>query len=716
MKIRKYHNHVNKQLLERSKKMADILNKTAVLFLSGNNRPFEEIMTDGVTPIADMCGLGRVSVWRNFDMPDTMHTSQIYRWDRQSGGTTKPTPGLEDVTYEMLAPRWKELLPGGECINGPVRSMPESDVLRSFGVMSAFIAPIFIGGGFWGFVLFEDRVNELYFDNDSAEMMTSAALLFANAVLRAEMEHEIINTNTMLKQALDKATAASEAKGLFLSNMSHEMRTPLNTIMGMASIGKNAPDTARKDYALGKIAEASAHLLGVINDVLDMSKIEANKLELVLADFSFERMLKKAVNAVSFRAEQKSQKFFVNIDGKIPHTLAGDDQRLAQVVINLLSNAIKFTPENGSIHLSARLLAEEGGVCAIVVEVADTGIGISPEQQQRLFNAFEQADGGTSRKFGGTGLGLAISKRIIEMMQGEISVSSKLHEGSVFTITFKMRRGGKDTDSLLDPSVNWGNVTVLVVDDTPDILSYFTEIFKISGVACDVAESGEAALKLIEEKGGYDIYFVDWKMPGMDGIELSKKIKGRQDEKSVVIMISAMDWDLIRDNAHKVIDKYLMKPLFASNIIDCMNACLGTSGVDAQKAQKTAKTRELVGCNILLAEDVLINREILIASMEDTGVVMDCAENGLEALQMLSENPDKYDLIFMDVQMPEMDGLTATRKIRESGNNIPIIAMTANVFREDIEKCLSAGMDDHIGKPLDMEAVMEKVRKYWQEK
>ena len=874
--------------MERSKKMADVLNKTAVTFLANSDKTFKDIMTEGMTPVADMTGLDRLSVWRNFTVDNVLHTSQIYRWDRMSGGTTEPTPELKDVTYARLAPRWEELLPGGEYINSPVSLLPEAPMLQSFGVVSAFITPVFDGGNFWGFVLFEDRKNERYFDSDHAEMMRTAALLCVNAVMREEMERNLAGVNKMLetrleqqemisdisksfvtsgesgalindaiarlvkylgasravvvgidyergdtfiafsqhdenmpppkpamagglsmiksgfpqkiegyivtpiifcgdvskdlfyselaqagicafvcaplyvegklwgiisveqcgkprewqdneksfiatiasvlsgaimhsvyndrlKNALQHATVASEAKGMFLSNMSHEMRTPLNTIMGMASIGKNAPGIERKDYALSKIEEASSHLLGVINDVLDMSKIEAGKLELVIGDFSFERILKKSVNAICFRMEQKRLKFHVTVDGKIPHILTGDDQRLAQVIINLLSNAVKFTPEEGSISLNAQLLQEDKDVCTIVIEVSDTGIGITDEQKERLFHTFEQAASGTSRKYGGTGLGLAISKRIVEMMGGQIGVTSEPGKGSTFKFSFNALRGKDNPSSLLDPSVNWETMRVLAVDDDKEILSYFQEIFKRYGVLCETAPGGEDAVKIMEKAGGFDIYFVDWKMPGMNGIELTRQIKKRSaDRKSVVIMISATEWTLIKDDAESAgVDKYLMKPLFASDIMDCMNACLGVGGTNTESQQKTIKGGELKGCKILLAEDVEINREILIASLENTGVQIDCAENGLEAVRKVKENPDKYDLVFMDVQMPEMDGLEATSEIRKNGFKLPIIAMTANVFREDIEKCLKAGMNEHIGKPLDIGNVLNKIRKYW---
>ncbi|MDR0330529.1 MAG: response regulator [Chitinispirillales bacterium] len=569
--------------LEYSKKAADTLNRSAAIFLSVGHKGFANMMTAGVAPIAGMAGLDRVSVWRNIEAGGgDLQGSQVYRWDKHLGGTTDPTTGLANLSYSKIAPRWEKLFRSGGVINGPASSLPEGDLLKAFGVVSILMTPVFVSGKFWGFVMFEDRSVERYFDAESMEMLRAAAFLCANTVIRAEMERDLAAANDSLKTALERATAASEAKGRFLSNMSHEMRTPLNTIMGMASIGKGAQGVERKDYALGKIVEASSHLLGVINDVLDMSKIEAGKLELSPAEFSFEKMLRKSVSTVSFRMVQKRQNFGMALDESIPRNLIGDDQRLSQVIINLLSNAVKFTPEGGNINLNASLLAEDGDACAVAVAVKDSGVGMTREQQEKLFQPFEQADSGMSRKYGGTGLGLAISKRIVEMMGGTISVVSKPGVGAEFEFSFK------------------------------------------------AGKCGETA--------------------------------GAQ-------------------------------PACPEN-------------------RETAEDGEFGGCRILLAEDVEINREILIASMEGSGVEFDCAENGREAVQMLTENPGKYDMIFMDMQMPEMDGLEATRKIREGGSRIPIIAMTANVFREDIEKCLAAGMNDHIGKPLDMGNVVTKVRRY----
>ncbi|MCL2440303.1 MAG: ATP-binding protein [Treponema sp.] len=395
-----------------------------------------------------------------------------------------------------------------------------------------------------------------------------------------------------LKKARMDAEIASQSKSNFLANMSHEMRTPMNAIIGMTAIGRKSKSIVDKNHSLNKIGDASSHLLGVINDVLDMAKIEADKLELSPIEYSFERVLQKVLTVVNFRVEEKEQQLTVNVDKNIPRFLIGDEQRLVQIITNLMSNAVKFTPEGGHISLNAFLVSENEGNCELRIEVTDSGIGISAEQKERLFLAFEQADAGTSRQYGGTGLGLTISKRIIELMGGKIWVESDLGKGAKFIFTVKARRSNNANENL----------------------------------------------------GLFD--------------------KDKED-----------------------------------NIIG----------------------GEFTGKNLLVVEDVEINREILISLLHDTGLSIDCAENGKEALKMVEANTDKYDIVFMDVQMPVMNGHEATRRIRafeasqyKKDKRIPIIALTANVFKSDIEDCLAAGMNDHLGKPLDIDRVIEKLRQWCQ--
>jgi signal transduction histidine kinase/CheY-like chemotaxis protein len=578
-----------------------------------------------------------------------------------------------------------------------------------FGIQSVFVVPIIYHGNFWGSVTFDNCHDATKFTPDEERIMIPGALLLSNAIIRNGMMLD-------LERAQSSAEAASKAKSDFLSNMSHEIRTPMNAIIGMTSIGHSATALERKDYAFEKISDASTHLLGVINDILDMSKIEANKLELVHSEFVFEKALKKVVDVNNFRIDEKHQRLLVRIDPAIPQVLVGDDQRLTQVITNLVSNAVKFTPEYGDLSVDARLEGEENGLYTIQISVADTGIGISPEQQQRLFKSFQQAEAGTSRKFGGTGLGLAISKRIVEMMGGRIWVESEEGRGSTFAFTITVPRGaGKPQESLL-PGMNPRNLKILVVDDDPDLLGYFRQIMESLGIPCDTASNGEEACAVIERL--YDIYFVDWKMPGIDGMELTRRIKAGARGKSVVVMISSADLNALEDEGRLAgVDKFLPKPLFPSAIVDCINQCLGIS-VNPQADDKTEEPGidDFTGRCLLLAEDVEINREIVLALLEPANLHIDCAGNGAEAVNLFSADPERYDLILMDVQMPEMDGYEASRYIRGLGTPkaaaIPIIAMTANVFREDIEKCLAAGMNAHIGKPLNMSDLLEVLRKY----
>jgi signal transduction histidine kinase/DNA-binding response OmpR family regulator len=534
-----------------------------------------------------------------------------------------------------------------------------------------------------------------------------------------ELEEKNSNLNALNEQlvaAKEQAEESSQAKGNFLSNMSHEMRTPMNAIIGMTTIGKSASDAEKKDYAFKKIGDASTHLLGVINDILDMSKIEANKLELSALDFDIEKMLRKVVNFISFRVDEKRQNFHVTVDKAIPSRLSGDEQRLAQVIANLLSNAVKFTPEGGTIRLDARLLEERDGVCTLQFSVADTGIGITREQQGLLFQAFQQANNSTSRTFGGTGLGLAISRRIVEMMGGRIWIESEFGYGATFLFTIRMPLGDTEQECAPNLGGDWKNLRVLAVDDDPDVLAYFAEIMQGFGVPCAVAPNAEEALALLERGGDYSICFVDWLMPGTNGLELCRIIKERDFAVAGVVLMSSGEWSLIADEAKAVgVDGFLPKPLFSSSIADCINERLG-KGLAAEEERPVCAEDVFAGHRILLAEDVEINREIVLSLLEPTQLEIDCAENGEQALRMVRDDPERYDMVLMDVQMPGMDGLEATRRIRAldapRAKTLPIIAMTANVFREDVEKCLAAGMDDHVGKPLDMGVVLEKLRTY----
>jgi signal transduction histidine kinase len=448
-------------------------NATSVSLLDLDMEKPEQALRRGIATMAQTVGADRITVWMN-----TEHDGELYFVHQISGAAEVPEDAGEDgpgvvvdadenstvlFSYAEYLPDWPERLADGKPLNLAISESSEHEkaIFSSFGVQSVFVVPIIHQGKFWGSVTFDNCHDERKFSSDEERVMIPGAMLLANAIIRNRMALDLARTQS-------EAEAASRAKSDFLSNMSHEIRTPMNAIIGMTSIGRSADNSERKNYAFDKIGDASTHLLGVINDILDMSKIEANKLELSYEEFVFEKALKKVVDINNFRIDEKRQNLKVQIDHRIPRTLIGDDQRLTQVITNLMSNAVKFTPEGGDIHIDARLAGEENGLCTLQISVTDTGIGISREQQERLFSSFQQAESGTSRKFGGTGLGLVISKRIIEMMGGRIWIESETGRGSVFSFTIRAKRGALAQQSLLPPGVSWENLRLLVVDDDPD--------------------------------------------------------------------------------------------------------------------------------------------------------------------------------------------------------------------------------------------------------
>jgi len=518
------------------------------------------------------------------------------------------------------------------------------------------------------------------------------------------------------------AEKASQAKSAFLSRMSHEMRTPMNAIIGMMKIAQNSEDISKLKHCISTIETSSVQLLGIINDVLDMSKIEAGKFELENMPMNIEKTLMKVCNILTDNIDKKNQKLNVVLARDLNLNYIADDLRLSQVITNLLSNAVKFTPENGKITLTVDKVAEQGNVYRLRFAVTDTGIGMTGDQIARLFNAFEQADGSITRRFGGTGLGLAISKTIVEKMGGRIWAESEYGAGSRFIFEVNLERAPHQETVIFD-GIRPENLKLLVVESDDDIRNRFVSITGSFGINTDAAANTGEALRFAElaqeKKCAYDMIFLAYELqtssPATNGIDFAKQLNDKIDKNTVIIITTFLEWNRIEKEAlRNKITHYITKPLFPSSVLNAINEVVGTTLKSLEiKTETTAKTPDLSDVTIILAEDVEINREIFLALLEDTHIKVDSAENGLVAVSKFRDNPDKYDLIIMDVQMPEMDGCQATQTIRAMdiprAKTIPIIAMTANAFREDVEHCLACGMNDHLAKPIDEKTVMEKI-------
>jgi signal transduction histidine kinase len=562
------------------------VNDIASLLIRCEFDQFTKDMQKSMEMLAKAVEVDRLKLWKNYVHNEELYCSSFNEWVSPAVvlAQVKPAASVLQISYRRSIPEWEPHLSSGQCIKGLVREMPDAKkhYFEAEGIHSVLVIPVFLEDFFWGLAEFDDYHRDKDFSLTEESILRSGVHIIAGAIQRNEATARLI-------QAREDALSASGAKSNFLSNMSHDIRTPIDAIIGMTSIGKTADSIERKNYALERIENVSVYLLGIINNVLDMSKIETKQFELAPAEFEFEKMIQEAVEVIRFNVEEKHQKFTVSVDKKIPQYLFGDSQRLAQIIANLLSNAVKFTGEEGSITLNAKLTRIDKDKNYITMEIIDTGIGINAEQQERIFNSFIRAESPLSRKYGGTGLNLVISKQIIEMMNGRLKIESKPGKGTVFSFTVELKQGS----------------------------------------AKDIKEKNAA-----EEK---------------------------------------------------------IRNVFA-------------------------------GRSVLIVEDIALNREILIALLEPTGIQIGCAENGKEAIQIFTKDPKQFDLILMDINMPEMDGYETTRWIRSFEQSyeaerkeklyIPIIALTAKVFREDIEKCFETGMNNHIGKPINTDELYEKIKKY----
>ena len=525
----------------------------------------------------------------------------------------------------------------------------------------------------------------------------------------------VLQLNKRLQVAAREAAQASKAKTDFLSTMSHDIRTPMNAIIGLTAIaGKNLGDVESTGESLRKIGLAGNHLLTLINDILDISKVESGKLKLSPLTFSIVETVENLVNISQPMIKEKNIEFSFHINQIEKEYLYADQLRLNQIYINLLSNAIKYTEPGGRVSVDLREEASDvPGCIRLVYTVADTGIGMSPEFMANMYQAFSRQTDSRVNSIQGTGLGLAITKQMVDLMGGTIDCQSEQGVGTTFTVVLDIPVADRQRDEMrLEP------IDVLIVDDDEVMLQTAVDTLESLGASAEQAHSGLEALGMIEHRHlsgrDYDVIIVDWKMPGLDGPETIRRIRSETGSEVPIMLISAYDWSDIEDKAKEAgANGFVSKPLFRSTLYDKINDLIGKESASVEPEDDYS---DLQGLHVLIAEDNDINWEIISAMLGMFGITADRAENGrvcVERMQAAAEG--SYALIFMDIQMPEMNGLDATRAIRKLENpwaaSIPIVAMTADAFSENVTECLEAGMDGHIAKPVDIKLVIKEIRR-----
>ncbi|MBR4703708.1 MAG: response regulator [Oscillospiraceae bacterium] len=538
--------------------------------------------------------------------------------------------------------------------------------------------------------------------------------IFIDITREKELERTLSEQQEALKSALAQAQEANAAKTSFLSSMSHEIRTPMNAIIGLDSIAlkdPNLPERTRDQ--LEKIGGSARHLLSLINDILDMSRIESGRMTIRNEEFSFREMLEQINTMINGQCQEKGLSYDCRLLSRVDDYYIGDDMKLKQVIINILGNAVKFTPAGGKVTFSVEQVTRFEDKATMRFVMADTGIGMDKDFLPRIFDAFSQEEENRANKYGSTGLGMAITKNIVEMMNGDITVDSEKGVGTTFAVTVTLRISDRKA---LERDIRPQDLKVLIIDDDPVDCEHARLVLDEVGIVSDSCLGGTEAIEMLRvahaRREPYNLILVDLRMPEQDGVEVTRRIRELYADESAIVILTAYNWDDILEEAIRAgVDGFMAKPLFASGVLDEFKQAIQRKSRSGEEKPKA----DLKGRRILLAEDIEMNAEIMTDLLEMEGIETDHAKNGRLALEMFRDSPEgTYDAILMDVRMPVMNGLEATTAIRAldrpEAKRIPIIALTANALDEDVQRSLQVGMNAHLSKPVDPEQLYETLR------